>query len=508
MPQISVIVPIYKAERMLATCIDSILAQTFDNFELILVDDGSPDDSVRIGCEYASKDKRIRVLRQNHKGVWRAEQYGAKKAKAKQLVFIEQLREFGCDALENVVSGRKKEAYMVSASAVKWKLRQKFDRLLCAMFLPSSKQTVKMDAYLWKNLGDDLMVKILLERYPRCQFFIDSPHVTASELMTYDNLWDREKLLWYHRRKISVCDALTGHRFKDRFIDYLMNLMDKQCRCTVQIGGSLFVRVDTMSLSAQLARQRKRTCHTPAFIMGVNFNPNESEEYIRAFTDFFADCENVSFRDDISYQTFASLANVQCAPDIVFNLSVGQPMKQDGSVLISVINFRNRPELQQYASAYETYIFDVCQEAVARQLTPILVSFCSAESDDAAIRELQKKMPANVKEKVKAVYYDGDTKEILTLYEKTDFVVATRFHAMILAILYQKPFFAINYNDKIRHIMSDFDMENYAMVTELTELKAKDAFVWADKPILRPQLSKASERHFAAFDRFVEKNHM
>lgn len=69
MPLISVIVPVYKVEPYLARCIDSILAQTFTDFELILVDDGSPDNCGKICDEYAKKDSRIFVIHQENAGV-------------------------------------------------------------------------------------------------------------------------------------------------------------------------------------------------------------------------------------------------------------------------------------------------------------------------------------------------------------------------------------------------------------------------------------------------------
>ena len=61
LPEISVIVPVYKVEEYLPQCIDSILAQTFTDFELLLVDDGSPDCCGEICEEYAGKDMRIEL---------------------------------------------------------------------------------------------------------------------------------------------------------------------------------------------------------------------------------------------------------------------------------------------------------------------------------------------------------------------------------------------------------------------------------------------------------------
>ncbi|MBQ1182920.1 MAG: glycosyltransferase, partial [Clostridia bacterium] len=59
---LSIIVPVYKTEQYLKKCVDSILTQKYQNYELILVDDGSPDRSGKICDEYAEKDTRVKVI--------------------------------------------------------------------------------------------------------------------------------------------------------------------------------------------------------------------------------------------------------------------------------------------------------------------------------------------------------------------------------------------------------------------------------------------------------------
>lgn len=76
MPRISVIVPVYKVEPYLRRCVDSILAQTFTDFELILVDDGSPDGCPAICDEYAEKDRRAHVIHQKNRGLSAARNAG------------------------------------------------------------------------------------------------------------------------------------------------------------------------------------------------------------------------------------------------------------------------------------------------------------------------------------------------------------------------------------------------------------------------------------------------
>lgn len=76
MPKISVIVPVYKVEKYLHRCVDSILAQTFEDFELILVDDGSPDKCGEICDEYSLKDSRVHVIHQENGGLSEARNAG------------------------------------------------------------------------------------------------------------------------------------------------------------------------------------------------------------------------------------------------------------------------------------------------------------------------------------------------------------------------------------------------------------------------------------------------
>ena len=77
---IGVIVPVYKVEKYIAECIESILAQTYTSFRLILVDDGSPDNAGKICDEYAKKDSRITVIHQENAGVTRARARGVEEA--------------------------------------------------------------------------------------------------------------------------------------------------------------------------------------------------------------------------------------------------------------------------------------------------------------------------------------------------------------------------------------------------------------------------------------------
>lgn len=87
MCMISVITPVYKVEKYLRKCIDSILNQSFTDFELIIVDDGSPDSCGKIADEYLKKDKRVRVIHKENGGAPSARNVGIEAAKGKYLYF-------------------------------------------------------------------------------------------------------------------------------------------------------------------------------------------------------------------------------------------------------------------------------------------------------------------------------------------------------------------------------------------------------------------------------------
>lgn len=89
MPKISVIVPVYYVEDKIHRCVDSILAQSFYDFELILVDDGSPDNCPSICDDYAKKDCRVTVIHQNNKGVSAARNTGIEYARGRYIAFAD-----------------------------------------------------------------------------------------------------------------------------------------------------------------------------------------------------------------------------------------------------------------------------------------------------------------------------------------------------------------------------------------------------------------------------------
>ena len=105
-PKISVIVPVYNVEQYLPRCIDSILAQTFTDFELLLIDDGSRDNSGKICDEYAEKDSRIRVFHKENGGVSSARNVGLDNTCGEYVSFIDSDDWIGPSFLQELITGQ------------------------------------------------------------------------------------------------------------------------------------------------------------------------------------------------------------------------------------------------------------------------------------------------------------------------------------------------------------------------------------------------------------------
>lgn len=135
-PEISVIVPVYNVEQYLAECISSILSQTFTDFELLLVDDGSPDRCGEICDEYAGKDKRVRVFHQENAGLSCARNKGLEHASGTYIAFVDSDDYVGTDYLKHLYEERplNLDSIVVQGFTI---VSEQADRQYTTSFIPS-----------------------------------------------------------------------------------------------------------------------------------------------------------------------------------------------------------------------------------------------------------------------------------------------------------------------------------------------------------------------------------
>lgn len=155
---LSIIVPIYKVEQFLPECIESILAQTYQDWECILVDDGSPDNSGKIADEYAKRDSRIKVFHRQNRGVSVARNYGIDQASGEWIMFMDSDDVLVPDFIHNLYQEivNRNEVQYVDAGC-SWFV-DKADNIVKVR---SSQPSVGSDSiYLWQHYRGPVWAKL------------------------------------------------------------------------------------------------------------------------------------------------------------------------------------------------------------------------------------------------------------------------------------------------------------------------------------------------------------
>ena len=222
--QISVIVPVYNVEKYLARCVDSILAQTYENLEVILVDDGATDRSGLICDEFASKDSRVKVIHKKNGGLSSAWNAGLETAAGEYIAFVDSDDWIEPDAYAHMMQLMKKHQvklvcggrYDVSGKTGERKVG------LC----PKREEVISGEElagriFLWAGCDssacDKLYHRSLLEhfRYPEGKVCEDVP-VTYKIVLQAERvaMSDRPFYNYYHRAgSISMASAITEKTF-------------------------------------------------------------------------------------------------------------------------------------------------------------------------------------------------------------------------------------------------------------------------------------------------------
>ncbi len=119
--KISIIVPIYNAEKYLPECLDSILSQTYNNFELILINDGSTDGSEQICKIYVEKDSRIKYFHQKNGTANRAREMGVKKSIGERIMFVDADDTIEQNALQILINNSLDIDIVIAELDIRWK---------------------------------------------------------------------------------------------------------------------------------------------------------------------------------------------------------------------------------------------------------------------------------------------------------------------------------------------------------------------------------------------------
>lgn len=355
---------------------------------------------------------------------------------------------------------------------------------------------IYIKAFAHLNFGDDLFVKILCERYPNTKFYISCSRFTDTPFENVHNL-----------------TIMNRRHFKGMIIQNTKRLMNKMkldinfpFDAQVYIGGSIFIEPDDWDESHKYyleLESEKIGKKIPYYIIGSNFGPYCSKKFVDLHHNYFKyDVQDICFRDIQSYNLFSNLRNVRYAPDVVCSYEIPKEEKKN-IVLISCIYNDKREGLGFFSNEqYISKMAEICEQYIKMGKEIVLLSMCNEQKDNITCKEINKRL----RKKAKVVEYQGDIEQILHLFAVSEYIIATRFHAMILAWITKTPVFPISYNTKTINVINDYQfIGQYCKIEAFgnssfskIDQNRKENYVFSID-----QIRKDAERQFEALDKFI-----
>lgn len=179
MPKISVIIPVYNTEKYLSECLDSVLAQTFQDFEIICVNDGSTDNSAQVLSDYASHHTHVRIISQKNQGLSGARNTGLDHATGEYIFFLDSDDTLPNYALETLLKVAEEANVPVAVSESCKKTDEKFSFNYRIFHHPLA-DLIK-DRYIYSSTCNKLYRSDILKthRFIRGIYFEDWPFLTT-----------------------------------------------------------------------------------------------------------------------------------------------------------------------------------------------------------------------------------------------------------------------------------------------------------------------------------------
>ena len=229
MAKVSVIVPVYKTERTLDICLDSIINQTFEDFEVICVNDGSPDNCINILRQYAKLDSRIKIYSQKNQGLSAARNTGMKYAKGECITFVDSDDLLSPIALERMYNNicENNSDYMYSYVYQFWPDKGFYWEL---PNIREFKKYITEPVFNESELGAEFYLKFIYSAqakmyrkefiqkfsFPEGLIFEDLPFFAKCYLNATRISYDFEPLYFYRKTQNSIISS-AGKNFLDLF---------------------------------------------------------------------------------------------------------------------------------------------------------------------------------------------------------------------------------------------------------------------------------------------------
>lgn len=306
MPKISVIVPVYRVEKYLGRCVNSLLGQTLSDIEIILVDDGSPDGCPALCDEFAKKDGRIKVLHKENEGLGLARNSGMSLAVGEYIAFVDS---------DDYV---KSEMYRTLYEAAQ---RENADIAMCGLCCIGGIMSAKENDVQNINCFDGYTVFDGKEGIDRLMLDISGALPKEDQDSRYGfssvkNIYRKEVLEKNKIRFLSEKEVMSEDVF------FVLDFLDK-CECAVGVPGAFYCYCrNGQSLSKSYRSDRFEKCRL--IIDGINgvLSKRMDESVYKIYTD----------------RLFQAYARAACMQEIQFAPSNGIDKKELDRRLKAICN--------------------------------------------------------------------------------------------------------------------------------------------------------------------------
>lgn len=366
------------------------------------------------------------------------------------------------------------------------------------------------------NVGDDAFFDMLFKRYPDVMFYVlfekRSPDSKLSVLLksSYAQFFSRYPNVKFY--DATQPDIIKINAFGEKFnkSNLFEKLLLKICDGVVHIGGSIYQQIGNWQLDFDIRKERKLS-GKKFFAVSNNFGPYTDNSYRDMWAGEFKKWTDICFRDKFSYKLFSDIPTVRYAPDLLFRFPI-EKKESEKKVSVSVIDtfapFRTIEK--STAEVYENKIVELIKRFLSDGYAVSLLSFCAFEGDNTAADRILSALPEEASRNIKNVVYSNNLNEITNEIETSEYVVATRFHAMILGYIAGKRVLPICYSEKMSNVMSDLSLsESIITLDKLSSLTADELIPLANTVPEKKinELSHLSAEQFAGFDKFVSRHH-
>lgn len=354
-------------------------------------------------------------------------------------------------------------------------------------------------SYTELNLGDDLFIKIICDRYYEHKFYILSD-------FRYIKAFKKIKNLIVIPLIPKLAGLLNKINFNFFFNHELAALISKRCDVVVNIGGSIFIQ--SKDINKEIVLYKKRIIkNKPYFIIGSNFGPYCNENYLLEYKKIFSKVNDVCFREKYSYELFSDLNNVRYESDIVFSLKLPLINKKK-QVTISVIDLSFRETLKQYEKAYINKLAKICNQFVNSGYDVFLMSFCEKEGDMLAINKILSILDKRIRNNIKIHNYKGNLNKSILIINESRYIIATRFHAMILGWISNSVVYPLIYSNKSLNVIADLKFQgDYLLIENVEELSSRKILDYfeSSKSISITKQNISANKQFYYLDKFMKE---